>query len=67
MARTAGEKLGSLILPLFLLEILAGVLAGAGVGAVLGFVLGHFDGRNSRRFEGRESSGLGLDPDTGIG
>ncbi|MFF5790813.1 hypothetical protein ACFY5D_02075 [Paeniglutamicibacter sp. NPDC012692] len=39
MPRTAGEKLGSLIIPLFLLAILTGVLAGAGLGAVLGLFL----------------------------
>ncbi|MFJ6416209.1 hypothetical protein [Paeniglutamicibacter sp. NPDC091659] len=39
MARTAGEKLGSLAIPLFVLAILTGVLAGAGVGAVFGLFL----------------------------
>ena len=39
MARTAGVKLGSLVIPLFVLAILTGVLAGAGAGAVFGLFL----------------------------
>lgn len=39
MARTAGEKLGSLIIPLFILAMLTGVLTGAGIGAILGLFI----------------------------
>ncbi|WCI08932.1 hypothetical protein PJ267_02680 [Arthrobacter sp. OVS8] len=35
MRQTAGQKLGSLLLPLYLLAVLAGMAAGAGAGAVL--------------------------------
>ena len=38
MRQTAGQKLGSLLLPLYLLAVLAGMAAGAGVGAVLSAV-----------------------------
>lgn len=39
MARTAGEQLGSLVIPLFLLAMLTGAMAGAGVGAIFGLFL----------------------------
>lgn len=35
MPKTAGQKLGSLLLPLYVLAVLAGTVAGAGAGAVL--------------------------------
>lgn len=35
MPKTAGQKLGSLLLPLYLLAVLAGMATGAAVGAVL--------------------------------
>ena len=38
MPKTAGQKLGSLLVPLFLLAILAGAVTGAGAGAVLSVI-----------------------------
>lgn len=62
MRQTAGQKLGSLLLPLYLLAVLAGMAAGAGAGAVLSALSAIQRVIQPEHFAGWGPGGIGIMP-----
>lgn len=62
MRQTAGQKLGSLLLPLYLLAVLAGMAAGAGAGAVLSAFSAIQRAIQPELFAGWGPGGIGIMP-----